>query len=125
MQILRGTDVGHAPRHDDRGSADDSCLLWDATLKESFPPISLPKREYMERGRALWEKLGLPSLEPEAPWFGYSLGDWNAELDREATLATQGDFWETGEKIARQRRSTKDAAPNTSFYQHEKDERKK
>lgn len=53
VQILSGTDVGHAPRHDTRGSADDSCLLWDATLKEAFPPISLPKKEYMERSRKL------------------------------------------------------------------------
>lgn len=124
VQILRGTDVGHAPRHDDRGSADDSCLLWDATLKQSFPPISLPKREYMERGRALWEKLGLPPLEPESPWHGYSLGDWNEELDQEARLATQGDFWQTGEKIARQRRSTKDTTPNTSYYRPAKGEKK-
>ena len=55
VQIIRGTDIGHAPRHDERGSADDSCLLWNATLRETFPPISLPKKEYMERARKLWE----------------------------------------------------------------------
>lgn len=116
VQILRGTDVGHAPRHDTRGSADDSCLLWDATLKGTFPPISLPKQEYMERSRRLWEKLGLPKLEPESPWYGYSLGDWNAELDEEARLAAEGKYWETGEKIAHERRSTREISPNTSYY---------
>jgi 4-hydroxy-3-polyprenylbenzoate decarboxylase len=120
VQILRGTDVGHAPRHDARGSADDSCLLWDATLKEAFPPISLPKKEYMERSRKLWEKLGLPELEPESPWHGYSLGDWNPELDEEAKLAAEGRYWETGEKIARERRSTREISPNTSYYRHKK-----
>lgn len=116
VQILRGTDIGHAPRHDARGAADDSCLLWDATLKQPFPPISLPKKEYMERARELWERLGLPRLEPESPWYGYSLGDWNEELDEEAALAAAGDYWRTGEKFARERRSTKEIPPNTSYY---------
>lgn len=120
VQILHGTDVGHAPRHDTRGSADDSCLLWDATLKGTFPPISLPKKEYMERSRRLWEKLGLAKLEPESPWYGYSLGDWNDELDEEARLAAEGRYWETGEKIARERRSTREIPPNTSYYPQKK-----
>jgi UbiD family decarboxylase len=120
VQIIRGTDIGHAPRHDARGSADDSCLLWDATLKETFPPISLPKKEYMERARELWEKLGLPKLEPESPWYGYPLGDWNPELDEEAKLATAGEFWQTGKKIAGERRRTVDVPVNTSYYGHQK-----
>jgi 4-hydroxy-3-polyprenylbenzoate decarboxylase len=47
----------------------------------------------MERARKLWERLELPKLEPEAPWHGYSLGDWNPELDLEAQLAVAGKFW--------------------------------
>jgi 4-hydroxy-3-polyprenylbenzoate decarboxylase len=121
VQIIRGTDVGHAPRHDARGSAADSCLLWDATLKETFPPISLPKKEYMERARKLWEKLGLPKLEPESPWYGYTLGDWNPELDEEAKLATAGEFWQTGQKIAGERRRTEAVPLNTSYYGHQKE----
>jgi 4-hydroxy-3-polyprenylbenzoate decarboxylase len=121
VQIIRGTDVGHAPRHDARGAADDSCLLWDATLKETFPPISLPKQEYMERARKLWERLELPKLEPESPWYGYSLGDWNPELDIEAQLAVAGKFWETGEKIARERKRADEVAVNTSYYGRQKE----
>jgi 4-hydroxy-3-polyprenylbenzoate decarboxylase len=121
VQIIRGTDIGHAPRHDARGSADDSCLLWNATLRETFPPISLPKQEYMERARKLWERLELPKLEPEPPWYGYSLGDWNPELDEEAKLAAAGDFWKTGEKIARERKRTDEVAVNTSYYGHQKE----
>ncbi|MGH7825052.1 MAG: UbiD family decarboxylase [Candidatus Binatia bacterium] len=124
VQILRGTDVGHAPRHDTRGSADDSCLLWDATLKMKLPPISLPKKEYMDRARQLWERLGLPKLEPESPWHGYSLGDWNSELDEEAALAVAGDYWKTGEKLAVQRRSAQEIPLNTSYYHEKKDEEK-
>jgi UbiD family decarboxylase len=120
VQIIRGTDVGHAPRHDARGAADDSCLLWDATLKQSFPPISLPTKEYMERAKELWEKLGLPKLEPESPWYGYSLGDWNSDLDEEARLATAGEFWKTGEKFAKERQPTDAVLPNTSYYERQK-----
>ncbi len=120
VQIIRGTDIGHAPRHDARGAADDSCLLWDATLKETFPPISLPKKEYMERARKLWERLELPKLEPESPWYGYSLGDWHSELDVEAQLAVAGRFWETGEKIAHERKGTDKVAVNTSYYGRQK-----
>lgn len=123
VQIIRGTDIGHAPRHDARGSADDSCLLWDATLKEKFPPISLPKKEFMERARKLWNQLGLPKLEPETPWYGYSLGDWHDELDEEAKLATAGQFWRTGEKIARERRRPAECPPNTSYYEYKKHKR--
>src|SRR3546814_2329535 len=53
--------------------------LIDATLKADMPPVALPKREYMEHAKTLWEKLGLPPLKPEAPWFGYSLGDRSEE----------------------------------------------
>jgi 4-hydroxy-3-polyprenylbenzoate decarboxylase len=75
----------------------------------------------MERARILWEKLGLPRLEPESPWYGYSLGDWNPELDEEARLAVAGEFWRTGEKIARQRKRSDEVAVNTSYYAHRKE----
>src|SRR5262249_5961173 len=85
--------------------------LIDATLKENFPPISLPKRPYMERAKALWQELGLPPLKPEAPWFGYSLGEWPNELDEAAERATRGDYFETGKQLEKRRR--KDVAMNT------------
>jgi len=86
-------------------------VLIDATMKEDFPPISLPKREYMERAKKIWEELGLPKLKPESPWFGYSLGEWPDELERAAELAVNGDYFETGELLAKRRR--KDVRMNT------------
>ena len=47
-----------------------------------MPPLALPTREYMEHARALWEELGLPALNVQAPWHGYTLDDWT-------------DTWET------------------------------
>jgi 4-hydroxy-3-polyprenylbenzoate decarboxylase len=65
----------------------------------------------MERARAIWEELGLPKLKPEAPWHGYSLGEWSDEFERAAELAVRGDYFETGKIIAQRRR--KDVAMNT------------
>ena len=103
-------DQGHGPRSLRNGGQDASVLI-DATLKEDFPPISLPKREYMKRAKVIWEELGLPKLKPEAPWFGYSLGEWSADLDAAAAHAVAGDYFETGALLEARRRS--DLAMNT------------
>jgi 4-hydroxy-3-polyprenylbenzoate decarboxylase len=110
LQILRHRDQGHGPRSKRNGGEDASVLI-DATMKEDFPPISLPKREYMERAKAIWEELGLPKLKPESPWFGYSLGEWSDELERAAELAVKGDYFETGKLLVKRRR--KDVKMNT------------
>ena len=122
LQILRNRDQGHGPRSKRNGGRDASGLI-DATLKEAFPPISLPKREYMERARVLWEELGLPKLKPESPWYGYSLGEWPEELERAAQLAVKGDYFETGRKFARRRR--KDVAMNTEVRDVEEKPKRK
>ena len=82
-----------------RYDSSESSLLIDATRKADFPPLSLPKKEYMERARAIWEELGLPTLEPQEPWHGYLLGLWPEELDEEARLATAGDYDKVGESL--------------------------
>jgi 4-hydroxy-3-polyprenylbenzoate decarboxylase len=110
FHILPHRDQGHGPRSQRNGGQDASVLI-DATLKENFPPISLPKREYMERAKVIWEELGLPKLKPEAPWFGYSLGEWSPELDAAALRATRGDYFATGKQLKKRRR--KDVRMNT------------
>lgn len=95
---------GHGPPFDSSGrivtEALDSALLVNATLKEPFPPVALPKQEYMEKAREIWEELGLPELKAQSPWFGYSLGQWNDELEEEARLAVEGRYYVTGEKMS-------------------------
>lgn len=111
MEILKHQDRGHGPP-DTMGDDEDSALLVNAVLSQDYPPISLPKREFMERARDIWEnELKLQKLKPEAPWFGYSLGAWTDELELEAQRAVRGDYWETG-RIAAQRRR-KDVEMNT------------
>lgn len=80
----------------------DSSILIDATKKRDLPPVGLPAKEYMENARKIWEELGMPSLQPRAPWYGYSLGFWPEESRQEAELATQGRYFETGGKLSQQ-----------------------
>ena len=75
-------------------------MLMDATRKWDYPPVSLPKKEYMERAKQLWERLELPKLKPQDPWFGYNLGLWSEEDEAEAQLAVQGEHYQTGEAHA-------------------------
>jgi 4-hydroxy-3-polyprenylbenzoate decarboxylase len=79
-------------------------LLIDATMPWDYPPISLPRREYMERAQDIWRELQLPALELEAPWFGYQLGAWTKELEEEAQLAVEGRHFETGDKLKKVRK---------------------
>jgi UbiD family decarboxylase len=93
---------GHGPKSE--GHGDESTMLIDATQKEPDPPISLPKREYMERALTIWRELDLPPVTPRAPWYGYSLGDWDAAWDTYASRAVTGKWEETGKKTFAQRR---------------------
>ncbi|MFH0914267.1 MAG: UbiD family decarboxylase, partial [Chloroflexota bacterium] len=80
-----------------------SAILIDATRKWPYPPTSLPGKEFMERARKIWEEEGLPPLQPKVPWFGTNLGYWPQEVEEEADLALKGEYYQTGEKLARNR----------------------
>jgi 4-hydroxy-3-polyprenylbenzoate decarboxylase len=112
VQTVAHRGMGHGPQRES-DSAEDSTLLMDATAKGDMPPLALPTREYMERAKKIWEKLGLPSLRPEAPWFGYSLGDWLPEWDQNAQRAAAGRYLENGRISEQQRR--KGIKPETKF----------
>ena len=83
-----------------------SALLIDATMKWPYPPTSLPRRDFMERAKQIWEEEGLPRLSPKIPWHGYSLGSWSEENQEEAELAIRGDYYKVGEKLASRRVSS-------------------
>ncbi|MBI2822997.1 MAG: UbiD family decarboxylase [Acidobacteria bacterium] len=91
-----GMVMNHPSSHYDK---EESSLLINATRKADFPPLSLPRKEYMERARVLWEELGLPKLEPREPWHGYFLGLWPEDLEREAQLAVKGECEKVGETL--------------------------
>ena len=113
VAILPHRDKGHGPKSDTRMGREEATMLIDATLKSDMPPIALPKKEYMEGAKKLWERLGLPPLNPESPWHGYSLGDWNDQWDEMAKRAAAGEYLENGRRSAQLRRN--DVFPNTSI----------
>ena len=84
-----------------------SAIMIDATRKWDYPPVSLPKREYMERARELWEAEGLPALKPRVPWFGYELGHWPKEYAEAADGVLKGKIYEMGEKVYKERKELK------------------
>ena len=106
VELLQHRARGHGPVL--KGVDSDSTMLIDATLKTDMPPLALPKKEYMEHAKELWDRLGLPPLKPEAPWHGYSLGDWTDEWDAAAKRAADGDYLLNGQRSAQQRRKLPD-----------------
>ena len=55
-----------------------SGLLIDATRKGKYPPVGLPKKEFMERALEIWREEEMPELKLRDPWYGYPLGLWTA-----------------------------------------------
>jgi 4-hydroxy-3-polyprenylbenzoate decarboxylase len=117
VQVLAHRGQGHGPKRE-HDQEEDSTLLMDATMKGDMPPLALPRQEYMERAKAIWEELGLPALRPQPPWFGYSLGDWLPQWDAAAKRAVEGRWLENGTISERQRR--KGVKPETKFRPDEK-----
>jgi 4-hydroxy-3-polyprenylbenzoate decarboxylase len=103
LKVLDHKDPGHGPRGP-RDNGESAAVLINALLKGTFAPVALPKREFMEHAKALWERLGLPALTPETPWHGYDLGYWPADLERQARMAVQSEYFTLGTEIAKQRR---------------------
>src|SRR5262245_45255773 len=98
LRVLPYRSLGHGPERGQAAGDDelDATLPPDATMKEELPPLALPKREYMERARQIWEELGLPKLRPQAPWCGAPVGDWLPEWDEGAKRAAEGFTWTMG-----------------------------
>jgi 4-hydroxy-3-polyprenylbenzoate decarboxylase len=112
VQLLDHRGQGHGPKRESDGE-EDSTMLMDATMKNDMPPLALPTREYMERSKVIWEELGLPKLRPQAPWFGYSLGDWLPQWEAAAQRAASGRYLENGEISLKQQRN--DVTAETKF----------
>ncbi|MGE5523011.1 MAG: UbiD family decarboxylase [Rhodospirillaceae bacterium] len=112
VQVLAHRGQGHGPKRE-HDQEEDSTLLMDATMKGDMPPLALPKQDYMERAKAIWEELGMPPLRPQPPWFGYSLGDWLPQWDAAAKRAVEGRWIENGMISEHYRR--KGVKPETKF----------
>ena len=121
MRMMGPRAVGHSPVREEEGD-EDSGLLIDATMKADMPPLALPKKEYMERSKAIWEELGLPALNPQPPWFGYPMGDWHPVWDEAARRAVEGRYIENGDLSQARRR--KGVKPETTVRPDSDDKEK-
>lgn len=115
VQIQRGKYPGLDPSAVETGSARDQVIqtvpgtyrdyfrmLIDATMKGPFPPVALPRQEYMERALEIWGRHpDLPVPQLREPWYGYELGFWNEEEQRLADLIAAGDYKAVG-RIAKE-----------------------
>jgi len=90
---------GHGPRGP-RDEGETAAVLINATLKGTYAPVALPKRELMEQAKLIRERLGLPPLKPES-----HLGYWPAELERQARMAVASDYFALGRETGNQRRN--------------------
>jgi 4-hydroxy-3-polyprenylbenzoate decarboxylase len=56
------------------------------------------------RALDIWNELGLPKITPQSPWYGYSLGDWDAVWDTYAKRAVEGKWEDSGKETFARRR---------------------
>jgi len=101
IQTLDHRGQGHGPKREHDGE-EDSTLLIDATMKSPMPPLALPGKDYMERAMHIWDEMGLPKLNVQMPWHGYSLGAWHQIWDAAGQRAAAGDYLENGRISATQ-----------------------
>ncbi|MDB5508219.1 MAG: Carboxylase [Hyphomicrobiales bacterium] len=104
LKMLDRKDAGHGPRGP-RDNGESASVLINALLKGDYAPVALPKREFMEKAKEIWERLGLPELKPETPWHGYDLGVWPDNLARQAEMASRSEYFEFSDELIRGRRS--------------------
>jgi len=95
----------HAIRNAGQEGDRSTALFIDATMPWAYPPTSLPRRDFMDHARELWQELGLPPLgRLKEPWFGYELGYSDPRALEEAELALRGEHFEVGRRAAAERK---------------------
>ncbi|OUU80826.1 MAG: carboxylase [Gammaproteobacteria bacterium TMED78] len=109
LEVTKNRSHGHGPKSNKKSNS--SGILIDATKKTALPPLALPKKEYMERAKAIWEELGMPKIELKSPWHGYSLGEWDKKWDTFADNAVNGQWIKNGIDTFSRRR--KNLVPET------------
>jgi 4-hydroxy-3-polyprenylbenzoate decarboxylase len=93
------------------GSRDQySRVIINATRKYPYPPLALPRKEFMDTALQIWRRhADLPTPELREPWFGYELGYWTEEMQRFADMIVAGQYLKVGEEMAaRQKPITED-----------------
>ena len=102
VHIAPHRSAGHGPKSGPR--SEESTILIDATLSTRRRRSRCPRASSWSTRAASGRSSGLPSLAPQPPWHGYSLGDWSEKWDVYAARAVAGKWEESGaETFARRR----------------------
>ncbi|MFH1003388.1 MAG: hypothetical protein V1780_04510, partial [Chloroflexota bacterium] len=96
----QGKDADYYPGQ----AVEASLMLIDATLKWPYPPLSLPKKEFMQEALDIWQQEKLPPLKLKDPWWGFNLGLWSQEKEDLARRAVKGEHYHAGELYATRKR---------------------
>ncbi|HEY3117574.1 MAG TPA: UbiD family decarboxylase, partial [Chloroflexota bacterium] len=100
-----GLDPSGAPpgartnRSNDPADNDATRVVINATRKWDYPPVGLPRKEYMDRALQLWAEAKLPQPQMHNPWYGYELGYWTDEHRHHADLIVAGDYKQLGDEM--------------------------
>ena len=78
-------------------------------------------RVHGERDARSGSASACPRSSPQPPWHGYDLGHWPKQLEQQARLATESDYFSFGANLANERRS--DVAMNTPVERDEAKEK--
>ena len=97
LQVVAHKDPGHGPRGPHDGG-ETAAVLINATLKGTFAPVALPKREFMENAQG-----DLGAARPAAAQAGDAVARLRprplaAHARRQAQRATESDYFVTGEE---------------------------
>ena len=110
IHVLPHRDQGHGPRSLRNGGQDASVLI-DATLKEDFPPISLPKREYMETREGDLGGTGPAEAQAGVAVVRLFARRMGPGVRRDGRARHRGDYLDNADSLEQRRRS--DVGMNT------------
>ncbi len=82
----------------------NSIMMINGTIKWPYPPVSLPRQDFMEKALEIWKSEKLPALKLLKPWYGVDLGYWSDADKQKAEWAVKGEYYKTGEAQAKTRR---------------------
>jgi 4-hydroxy-3-polyprenylbenzoate decarboxylase len=82
-----------------------SRVIINATRKYPYPPLALPRKQFMDRALEIWRRQkDLPEPEMRPPWHGYELGYWSEEMQRFADMIVAGEYLKIGEEMAKRQK---------------------
>ena len=93
--------AGNRPEANPNARTMTSPRTWSVVGKKKmgkYPPVGLPKKEFMERALEIWREEEMPELKLRNPWHGYPLDLWTTRDDEIAAAVARGDYFYSAKK---------------------------